>query len=501
MTPRRAASALITIVLLAGLRHILTNRAAPTWDDAWYLEVAFRLHHALGRGLADFASEWASAFKIKAPLVSLLPLPLFAVFEPSERLAAAASLLMHGLACLFTGAAALSLWREHPRREALASLAASLVALTPLLYGLSRVFMAESLVTALVSAAAWRLAAVRHEPQEGRALGALLGLGLLAKITFPLFLMPLIWLRRRSLAAHFKAVALVGGALAATWYAFNLPYVLGFAWSAGFGRIGADYAAHSRLAFPARLCAGALSWPFAAALAAVLCAASVARGRELLDDGTRFALAWLAPLAVFALGVNAEPRLTAPALPALALLGARAALSFDTRAGRAAAITLLLAAGGGVFARETFVALPGEHLPWSGAPETRTPWDRGALVDAAVETSGEDGVAALAFEDRRLNANNLSALAAARGLELRFVSLGYAQDSVEAALLRIKDKGASSLIFVDGVPEGKSPTFLNLANSGVAAAVADGRLAAALTGRVSLAAGVTARVYRLTPSM
>ncbi|MDX6769819.1 MAG: hypothetical protein SF051_09825 [Elusimicrobiota bacterium] len=500
MTPRRAAALLVGAVLAAGAWRVAAETAAPAWDDAWYLEVSFRLFHALGRGLADFAAQWAGAFRTKAPLVSLLPLPLYALVGPSEKAAALTGLVLHGATCAFTAATARELWRDDERRERAAALAASLVALTPLLYGLSRVFLVESLLTALTAAAAWRVAAARRDAREASVLGLLLGLGLLAKVTFPAFVAGFVWLRRGALAPHARAALFLGSVLAATWYAFNLPFVLAFAWSAAFGRVAADYAGGGPLSFPFRLCAGALSWPFAAALALVT-AAAAARGRVFFDAGTRFALAWLAPLLLFAAGVNAEPRLVAPALPGLALLAAGAASSLEGRAPRVAAAVLLLATGGGVFVRETFLAPAGTSMPWSGAPSREAAWDRDALVTAAAAAAGEDGVVALALEDRRLNANNLASASAARGLALRCISLGYAQSSVEGALLRLKDRGATALVLVEGEPVAQAPGFLNRANAGVAAAVESGRLPARLTASVPVAPGVTARVYRLAPSM
>jgi 4-amino-4-deoxy-L-arabinose transferase-like glycosyltransferase len=489
MTPRRGATILTGGVLLAGAWHIIADRTPPAWDDAWYLEVSFRLYYALSRGLADFASAWADAFKTKPPLVSLLPLPLYALGGPSERMAPFASLALHGLSCLLTGLAARALWREHPRREALAALAACLVGLTPLLYGLSRAFLVESLLTALVCAAAWRVAEGAREPREGLRLGALLGLGLLAKASFPLFVAGFAWSRRRDLALHARPALAVGAALAATWYAFNLPYAAKFALDAAFGGLAADYGRASPLDFPVRLSAQALSWPLAAA-------ALVAAVRRP-DAGSRFALAWAAPLLVFAFSANLEPRLWAPALPAFALLAARAVLGFESRALRAAATSALLAACGFVFVRQTFTLPPGRAMPWNGAPSADPGWDRAALVDAVAAASGPSGVAAVALEDRRLNANNLSSLAAARGLGLRFISLGYAQSSVEGALIRLKDKDASVLVLVDGVATEESPSFLNMTNDGVAKAVASGRLPARLVGRVALSPGASARVYRV----
>lgn len=498
MKPSRAAAVIVASALGAGAWHIMSNAAPPAFDDAWYLETSFRLFLALKRGILAFASEYASAFKTKAPLLSVLPLPLYALFGPGERIAPWISLAAFGAACASVFGAARALWPEHPRRDQIASLAASLTALIPLLNGLSRVFLVESVLTALVAESVRRVAAVRSaERRESAGLGALLGFGLLAKILFPLYLAGPVWLRRRALRPHLAAALLVAVPLAATWYAFNLPYVLGFAWSAGFGRIGADYSsgagvASRVLAFFVSLFGGALSWPLSAA-GAIVAAAAARRGR--LDDGSLMALAWAAPFALLALGVNQEIRFAAPALPALALLAARAAISFDSKRARTASASLLIAAGAAVFVEQTFLAPADKALPWCGAPSANAGWDRGALIDAAAADGGT--VAAIALEHRLLNANNLSSLAAARGLGIRFVNLGYAQTSVEAALIRLKDKDADRLILVSGLPDAELPGFLNRANAGVAAALSSGRLPSRLRARVRLTDGVEAAVYDL----
>lgn len=488
----------------AGAWHLLRNQTPPSFDDAWYLEVSFRLFHALPDPAA-FARQYAGAFRFKAPLLSLTPLPLYAVLGPSERLAPWACLAALAATCASVRAAALRLWPEHPRREEIAALAAATTALTPLLYGLSRSFLVEPLLTALVAASMARVAgAGRPGRGEGVRLGALLGLGLLAKVLFPAYVALPAWLNRKELAPRARTALLVGGAVAATWYAFNLPYVLGFAWSAAFGRIARDYAAagfwSGLFSSPSRLIGDALSWPFAAAGAGVIAAAATARGARL-DSGVRLALAWAAPLLALPFAVNTEVRFAAPALPALALLVARAAASFDSPAARRAAAAVVLGAGGLVFVQQTFLLPPSEALPYCGAPSRDPGWDRSALLDALSRTAGPGSTAALALEHRRLNANNLSSLAARRGLPFRVVSLGYAQPSAEGALIRLKDANVDHLVLVDGVPAGELPAFLNKANVGVAEAIRSGRLPADPAGIVEVAPGVRASIYRLRRGM
>ncbi|MBI3566515.1 MAG: hypothetical protein HY079_15075 [Elusimicrobia bacterium] len=501
-SPTVAASvAAAGAVLLASAWHVARNSAPPAWDDAWYLEVSFRLWTALKSSPLAFARAYAGAFHIKAPLLALVPFPLYAAFGTGERVAVWANLPLAALGAWAWSRAAAAWWREHPRGADAAALGGSLVALLPASYGLSRLFFTETLVAALLGLFAWRCAVARAaDRREGLRLGALLGLGLLAKVTFPLFAAGFVWSARERLKPHAKTALPAAAALAATWYLWNAPYVLGYAWSAGFGKVARDYAGGGGLGARAAWLAGILrddlSWPLSAGFALVGLAAAERRSAPP-DAGTRAALWGLTPLAVYAVGVNADSRLPAPLLPVLALLAGRAAVSFDHRAFRSAAAVLLLGAGLTVCADQTFRVGPGRALAYNGAPSSDAGWDRGALVDAADRAAGRGGVAAVALEHRFLNANNLSSLAAARGLGLGFVSLGYAQDSAEAALIRLKDKGASALILVDGLPAAEVPAFLNRANAGVAAAVASGRLPAVETERVALAPGVVARVLRL----
>lgn len=485
-----AAASAAAAALAATAWHIARNAAPPTFDDAWYLETSFRLFSALRAGPGSFAQAYLEAFRIKAPLISLVPLPLYALFGMGERVAVWANLPLAALAAWSWSRAAALWWHDHPRGKDAAALGGALAALIPLAYGLSRLFFAETLMTALLGLWAWRCAAAKPgDRREGWRLGVLLGLGLLAKVTFPLIAAGFAWPARARLRPHARLALLVAVPLAATWYAANLPYVLGFAWSAGFGRIAGDYAGGgglgARLDWVVAILRDALSWPLAAAMASVGTAAALT-AHEKAGDGLKTALWGLAPLLVYAAGVNREPRLIAPLLPVVALLAGRAAVSFDGPRVRVAAAALLLGAGLAVCGRRTFLTSP---------PSADKGWDRGALVDAVAASGAR--VAAVALEDPRLNANNLSSLAASRGLGLKFVSLGYAQPSAEGALIRLKDKSCDALVLVEGAPEEELPAFLNRANAGVRAMTESGRLKTQPAGRVALGPGLSASVLRL----
>ena len=162
-----AASATSACATLAATSwHIARNAAPPAFDDAWYLETSFRLFSALKTGPGAFARSYLEAFHIKAPLISLVPLPLYALFGAGERVAVWANLPLAALAAWAWSRAAACWWRDHPRVKDASALAGALTALLPLAYGLSRFFLVETLLRPL---RAW--AALRRRSPDDRPEG------------------------------------------------------------------------------------------------------------------------------------------------------------------------------------------------------------------------------------------------------------------------------------------------------------------------------------------
>ena len=496
----RAACAAVCALSLAGTAwHLFHNAAPPSYDDGWYLEYSFRFFHALRGGPLALLREYTESFGFKAPLISLLPLPLYALFGPSERIAAWANLPLLALALWGVFGVARRLYGERAAWGAAAALA-----LAPIVYGVSRIYFVECLLTALVCCAVREMLRPGPPRRRGARVGFWLGLGLLGKVLFPLYIIGPAWALRRELRDSAKSALLIGGIIAASWYAFNTPAVVGFALSAGFGRIARDYGgfplAPEILAhYGGTLGRDALSWPYLAAALALGAAAWRRRPTGWRwGSSERLLAAWIGlPLLVFTLGVNKEIRYAAPALPAFAVAVGALAAGLSRRASGAALVAALALLPLGVFCSQTFGAPRMARLNHNGPPSADPGWERGAVVDALAAAAPGGATAAVALEHRLFNANNLSSLAASRGLPLRFVNLGYAQASVEGALIRLKDKGARYLIFVDGtVPE--LPLFLNRANDALRARVSSGALPARRLAVIPIADGLTAELYGLT---
>ena len=252
--------ALFTLCLLA-INHFyyLKNTRVPTYDEAWYLETSLHLYQGLAdRDLNRFLYNYKTAFQTKAPLISLLPLHFYLLFGASHWSALQANSL-----CLVISNLCLFLLARRLFSAEVGLAAVVFYQTMPLVYGLSRTLMAEYALAALVLAWLYFLVASDGLSRGGAnfALGVVLGLGLLMKIVFPIFIAgPLLvaWmLRRRSarplpgseafwlwrIGARWPlaAIGVPGLALASTWYSFHLAPVLRYAWDAGYGGIRKQY--------------------------------------------------------------------------------------------------------------------------------------------------------------------------------------------------------------------------------------------------------------------
>lgn len=522
MTGRGRAGAVVAgaglaLAFAVNAAWVRASGAPPSFDEAWYLETGFRFRNLLAEGrLLDFAAAYAGAFRFKAPLLSLLPLPLYAVLGPSYKAAVLANLA--ALALL-----ALSVYRLGRRwfSEPAAGLAAALALLTPLTAHLSRLYYTECWLAALTAAFLWRLAESDGLTlrREAPAVGALAGLGLLTKVLFPFAAAApaavLLHARRpawKEVEPAAKAAAAVAAALAFTWYGPNLVYVAGYSVKASFGSIAAHYAAApplspaALLGFWSALARDALSWPMTVLLAGALL--RLGPRRVFAEPGLRFALAWLCPLLLVAsLGRSKELRFTAAALPgaALALAGA---LDILTRGSRwrvpTLALALLLPADALLRQSSGARLLPGPAFvpaatAYGGPPPPAPAWDARALPSELARRIGRPAVVAAGSEHRALNANLLAAWAELDRLPLTFVHHGHMEARVENAVARLADKDATHILFVSGLPEDERAPGSAAVEAGLKALIAAGKLPFKNLGLLGWApAGVSAELYERT---
>lgn len=343
---QRFVSPVVGVVLFsifsigANLLWLARDSLQPYGDPAVHLEASYRMHQALRHGdLFGFTTAWISAFRggLDPPLVALLPLPLAAILGFSTIVAL---LSLTALVAVFN----FFLYRLVTRcaNPRVAVMAVAVTGTLPVAYGMSRMYFAEYATMTAVTAYLYFL--IRSEDfTRTRAnfwLGVTAGLGLLTKVTFPLFVFipTLIFFLRRlgsrpkRLVADLAMVATPAVAVASLWYASNIVP----AWSWAFGRsVGSVSGIYSQgSVFSLRTVTrfwqtvvevGLTPWyTLVFGLLVALGVWRMIRNRpvgRISADAYALALGWfLFPLIVITLGVNKDVRFLTPALPGFAML-------------------------------------------------------------------------------------------------------------------------------------------------------------------------------------
>ncbi len=343
----------VSFLVVSAVYWMEANTAPPAWDQSWYLETSERLWTTLRvQGFVAFLDAVAHAFSgIKAPLISLLPLPFYFTIGHGK-LAVELTLLV--IIVLFS----LILFKlvrviAGPWQALIAVIVTNTM---PLVLGLSREFLVEYGLMTLVTL--WMLLLIGSRGfrvmRSNIGLGIVSGLGLLMKANFPLYVFgPAAFvLYRRWREDGFDAktwgrdlgvVAIIGLLIAGIWYAPNFLQVFGFAFSATFGQLSLDYSIRASSADPltAFLSAVGEYWTvvinlaastyyaiiFAAALLCSIVLIVLSKRlkhnlpeRAIRHDGSVLLLLWfILPFFVSTLSNNKDYRYVLPALPALGI--------------------------------------------------------------------------------------------------------------------------------------------------------------------------------------
>jgi 4-amino-4-deoxy-L-arabinose transferase-like glycosyltransferase len=369
---REGLPALFYLMVVAAVALILAWGVAekgPTrWDDSWYLAGAVRLFDRFAdEGLGGYWRGFEHALGDKAPLITVLPFPFFCLIGRSTYVI----YLVNSVGCVVLALALYHFCRRFFERPV--ALWAVFFALTSaLLAGLSRLFLVEYWLTAFTLCA---LLALARWEETGRnrwllALGVCCGLGLLMKITFPLFAGPVVAVillraRRQNLPrvlGDIVLIAIPAVALAGPWYFHNWALVTRRSFQESYFVPVHPTAPQS----PVRLAAdyvllilnnGLSSVHVVAALAGMVVWLA-ARRRNFLGGAAWYLLPWVVGLPVFAVSENRDLRLIAPMIPAFAIAIAavftfaldRAAATIRRVSSAAVVIGLLLVTAGHSFA-------------------------------------------------------------------------------------------------------------------------------------------------------
>lgn len=524
----------IVLFVTATATWIRLDTVPPLWDSAHYLQQSVVLHRALTEdGLGAFLREFSRAMGEKAPLIAALPIPLYAVFGDTHATARSVNLMWIALA----SSAIFGIGRKlhGPSTGALAALVLNTF---PLVAGMSRQYLVEYGLMALV--VLWIYVLLRWSERPAgpyaRLLGALLGVGLLMKVTYPLYLAAptavVLWQWRtrehgvRVLARSALEVMLVAVPVAALWYAKNLASVVRYAVSGGFGALGRPYGTGSVFSLSAvtdywlRLANFGLSVGFSCLLLAILAGWCLAKLRKRTptfatrDTGALALLLawWVFPFLVLTFAVNKDPRYAVPMLPAIALLIALGISELSDRRRRLAFGLVALFSISNYFLysfdsrwndvelRFGRLVLLAGTLDWAQPPVSEN-WPAEAIVNAIADDAARRGATRprvrVLFSHPRLNAHALNYFATLRVRSPRFATVHFSTPTPLPELIEQIQADFEYLLVKSADP---GPAMLNVRNREVAAALSRGDLRYEPLSALGLPDGSQAEIYGRTSS-
>lgn len=312
------------------------NTTPPPWDQATYLETAANFSNSLVTyGPVNLLRVFSGSLGTKAPLIALLPLPAFVIFGPD----AATALLFMNFLVILMNVFLFFLFKEiSDRRTAL--LGVVLTASMPLIYGLSRQFLVEYSLTVIVVMWMYFLITSDHlqKNMNNFALGLLFGLGLLMKVTFPMYVLAptaIVFIQRlriygfrkwKRLVIDICMILIPGIALASIWYVHNLSSVISFGLSSGFGSTAEMYSSGLWQYWGGVIYAGTSAYLFLClvTLAALVFARRPGKVMNIFaaERTSLYVLAswFIVPFFILSVGVNSDARYITPALPVVGLI-------------------------------------------------------------------------------------------------------------------------------------------------------------------------------------
>lgn len=489
-----AALCIFTLVgLVLNVQWILDDQRPTTYDDSWHLETSYDLYHRLAEdGIGAFLNAYIEAFRVKAPLIAILPLPFFAVMG----LSLDSALMVNCIFLVIINAYLFKLSRLWFSPET-GLLAVIVYQSLPITIGMSRAFMTEYGLVAFVIAFVFYLVEFRRCRTQAMAikLGLVVGLGLLMKINFLIVAGPLVIVlaklhREDELSAARRPLAVAAGCaalVAGPWYLVNGPRLLAFTWSVSLGGIE-NYQVADRVVWLERAATVALSSYYSWGLLLVGLAFVASAGRPRAPSERALVLmSWALPGALLAwLGAHQDYRYILVLLPPFAISladGSRRLLGrliHDRLLLAVACLMLLAPALLGYLALSVKAEwLAPFHRPagWARLADDHGAWRQERLVEEARTVAlrqGRSNKVVVGIEHPFLNSTLLNCLDARDGGQLEFYTLAFG--TADDALVRVHELDPGVIILAEGFADAELESFLNLPNESLRRAVVGGEL-------------------------
>jgi hypothetical protein len=503
-----ALSGVICLFVGANLLWMKNDQAPPMWDQSQYLFSSDILYHTLtSKGLISFADAFTRALQIKAPLITILPIPFYAVGGDNY-----CSALIVNLVFIAIGGYYLFRLVTLVFGKKGALLSVFIFNLFPLIFAMSREFLVEYGLTVFVIV--WMYYLLKSHYFEDKkcvySLGIVLGLGMLMKVTFALFiLVPTLFIiiRRiadlkglpKALLINIAITFVTGLLISGPWYFRNLKFIMQFAISGGYGKIAKYYGMGDVFSLKTILNYwlyvinnGVSSYLFFLAVFLLLYKVIllvINRPSSSIERRGFYCLVlwFVVPFAVLSFGVNKDYRYLAPAYPALAILISSGLTSLSSR--RYGKIFLIASLFFPVF-NYLYISFPSKPIYFNirafevlkknlgyAHPPVKEDWPNKELVRFIHNDSLKTNIArpriTLLFNHHYLNFMNLSYYSINFGFDTTFDTANFlSREDPERTAARIERDSNYILTKSDQL----GPDFTNTQNIRMVALLRAGRL-------------------------
>jgi hypothetical protein len=497
---------LISFFVAVNIFWIKRDQAPPMWDQSHYLGTSEVFYHTLtSEGIISFSQAFERTLRTKAPLISVLPIPFYILGGDNYKSALYVNLFFIIIGSYFLFKLGTLVYG---RGEALVSV--FIVNTFPLIFAMSREFLVE--YGLMVFVIMWMYYFMKSDAFENKSyaypLGIVLGLGMLMKISFPLYIVfPTLYMFATKVTAlkrvdkssliNIVITLITGVFISGTWYFENFRYVTKFAFGSGFGDVAKNYgmgdifSLKTVLAYWVYIINYGISSYFSFLIIFLVVTKLVTRKKEEhLGDSNKtfFLLIWFAvPFIMFTFGMNKDYRYIAPVLPAIGILMGMALIRMSRIGYRRALLFILLMpllfnylfisfSPKNIFLRFGGLEILNNNLAYAHPPR-KEHWPNKELVtlihNDSWKTSIIDPRVTLLFNHHYLNFINLNYYSINSRFDATFDTTDYlSNESPERAAARIERDSNYILTKSDQL----GPGFTNTQNIQVIALLREGRL-------------------------
>lgn len=326
----------IIIIAILNLYWIKNDNYPPDYDQSVYLEHSeFFYHNLTDFGVKSFFISFINSFKVKAPLISIFPIPFYFIFGNSLKAAYFSLFICTFLINYFLFKLTLLI-----KNKKTALLTIFIFNTFPIIIGLSRAFYVEYFLTTVILA--WFYYLFKSNFLQNKkvilTLGIIAGIGMLLKVIFPLYIFaPTLYYfylsykkskNKNSVIEYSVRVIFIGFIISAIWYIKNFVSIFKFLFTNGYGSIAQDYSEGSVFAISTllkywiKIIDQGLSFYYLL-LFLLLFILFFTQKQKIFRNNTKnlFMVLWLViPFLIFNFAVNKADRFLTPLYPALAIL-------------------------------------------------------------------------------------------------------------------------------------------------------------------------------------